>query len=125
MILDTNALSAMADGDPDLKAGLDQANNIAIPVIVLGEYRYGIQQSHYRTRYERWLLGLIPHCQILAVDRRTAEQYADIRAELKRKGSPIPANDLWIAALARQYSLPLLSRDQHFDTVRGLTRIHW
>ena len=55
----------------------------------------------------------------------TAERYAEIRDGLKRKGRPILANDLWIAALARQHALPLLSRDQHFDSVPGLKRVGW
>jgi predicted nucleic acid-binding protein len=59
------------------------------------------------------------------VDEGTAEHYAEIRVELKRSGRPIPVNDLWIAALARQHALPLLSRDQHFEFVRGLERIGW
>ena len=55
MILDTNGLSAMADGDGNLVPLLQQAHEIVVPVIVLGEYRYGIQQSRHRARYERWL----------------------------------------------------------------------
>jgi predicted nucleic acid-binding protein len=62
---------------------------------------------------------------VLLVDEVTAERYADIRAELKRAGRPIPGNDLWIAALARQHKTPLLSRDAHFDFVPGLKRIGW
>lgn len=64
-------------------------------------------------------------CLVLPIDESTAALYADIRGELKHAGRPIPGNDLWIAALARQYSLPLLSRDRHFDLVTGLTRISW
>jgi len=60
-----------------------------------------------------------------AVDRGTADEYAEIRSELKRAGRPIPGNDLWIAALARQHALPLLSRDRHFDLVPGLKRVGW
>jgi predicted nucleic acid-binding protein len=48
-----------------------------------------------------------------------------VRHELRRKGRAIPGNDLWIAALARQHALPLISRDQHFDFVSGLTRTGW
>jgi predicted nucleic acid-binding protein len=59
------------------------------------------------------------------VDKDTAERYADVRDELKRRGQPIPGNDLWIAALVRQYALPLISRDKHFDLVRGLKRVGW
>ena len=126
MILDTNALSAMADGEPpQLEQLLQRADEIAMPVIVLGEYRYGIRQSRHRTRYERWLAETVVNCRVLTVDEGTAGCYAEIRDELKRKGRPIPANDLWIAALVRQHALPLLSRDQHFDGIPGLKRIGW
>jgi tRNA(fMet)-specific endonuclease VapC len=125
VILDTNGLSAMADGDASLEPLLQQAAEIAVPVIVLGEYRYGIRQSRHWTRYERWLAKVLASCRVLVVDEGTAGHYAEVRDELKRSGRPIPGNDVWIAALARQHSLPLLSRDQHFDFVPGLKRIGW
>jgi len=125
VILDTNGLSAMADGDLNLEPLLQQADEIAIPAIVLGEYKYGIRQSRNRARYERWLTEVIAICRVLAVDEVTAEHYADVRDELKREGRPIPVNDLWIAALVRQHGLPLLSRDRHFDFVPRLKRIGW
>jgi len=125
VILDTNGLSAMADGDPDVAPILRQAAEIALPVIALGEYRYGIRQSRYRARYERWLNEVLAACRVLSVDESTTAVYAEIRGELKRAGHPIPGNDVWIAALARQHSLPVLSRDRHFDRVTGLTRIPW
>jgi tRNA(fMet)-specific endonuclease VapC len=125
VILDTNGLSAMADGDAGLEPLLREAAEIALPAIVLGEYRFGIRQSRSRARYERWLEGVIASCRVLAVDKDTAEQYAEVRDELKRKGRPIPGNDVWIAALARQHALPLLSRDRHFDFVPRLKRIAW
>lgn len=125
MILDTNGLSALADGDATLEPILRQATGIALPAIVLGEYRYGIRQSRNRVRYERWLAEAMAEYQVLSVDEGTAGHYAEVREELKSKGRPIPANDLWIAALVRQHGLPLLSRDQHFDFVSGLQRIGW
>jgi predicted nucleic acid-binding protein len=125
VILDTNGLSALADGDATLEPILRQAAGIALPVIVLGEYRYGIRQSRHRLRYERWLAEAMAGYQVLAVDQGTADHYADVREELKRRAHPIPANDLWIAALARQHRLPILSRDRHFDFVPGLKRIGW
>jgi tRNA(fMet)-specific endonuclease VapC len=125
MILDTNGLSAMADGDTKLEPLLRQAPDIAVPVIVLGEYKYGIGQSRNRARYERWLAEVVASCRVLLVDEVTAERYAEIRGELKLAGRPIPGNDLWIAALARQHQLPLLSRDSHFDFVPGLKRVGW
>ena len=125
MILDTNALSAMADGDKRLEVVLQEASRIAIPAIVLGEYKFGIRQSRNRKVYERWLAELAEVAQVLAVDEDTADRYAEVRGELKQAGRPIPGNDVWIAALVRQYSLPLLSRDCHFDSVPGLKRINW
>ena len=125
MILDTNGLSALADGDPALQPILRRATQIAVPVIVLGEYRYGISQSRFRKQYEQWLSEYLPGFRILDVDERTTVSYSAVRAELKKAGTPIPSNDVWIAALCRQHSLPLLSRDRHFELVSGVTRIHW
>jgi predicted nucleic acid-binding protein len=125
VILDTNGLSAMADGDRALERILMQAPEVAIPVIVLGEYRYGIAESRSRIRYERWLVETTSGCRILRVDEATAAEYANIRGELKRSGRPIPSNDIWIAALARQHALPVISRDEHFDFVRQVTRVAW
>jgi predicted nucleic acid-binding protein len=123
--LDTNGLSAVADGDASLRPILRQATEIAIPVIVLGEYRYGVRQSRERKRYEQWLMDSLPNYRILDVDQGTTICYATLRTELKKAGTPIPANDVWVAALCRQYRLPILSRDRHFDIVAGLRRIDW
>lgn len=125
MILDTNALSAAAEREPAAMQAVAQAERVAVPVIVIGEYRMGIAQSRYRETYERWLREWIAAVEVLEVDEETTVSYAAIGFELKRAGKPIPSNDLWIAALCRQHSLPLLSRDQHFDLVAGLQRIVW
>jgi tRNA(fMet)-specific endonuclease VapC len=125
MIIDTNALSAAADGDPAVASALGRAEQMAIPAIVLGEYRYGIAQSRHRTRYEHWLTALLQDCLVLDVNEPTTHHYADINGELKRLGRLIPTNDLWIAALCRQHSLSLLSRDRHFDLVEKITRVGW
>lgn len=125
MILDTNGLSAVAEGDPALEPLLRKATQVAIPVIVLGEYRYGISQSRERNRYEQWLSEYLPKFRILDIDERTTISYSAVRMELKRAGTPIPSNDLWIAALCRQHSLPIVSRDRHFDAVPGIKRLQW
>ena len=125
MILDTNALSAAADNDAALAAILARAEGLSIPVIVLGEYRHGIAQSRNRASYESWLSGLLNDCLVLDVNEPTTHYYAEISLELKRKGKPIPTNDIWIAALCRQHSLPLLSQDRHFDWIAGSRRVGW
>ena len=125
MILDTNALSAAADREPSALEVVARAERLAVPVIVLGEFRLGIAQSRHKVSYETWLRDWVSAVSVLDVDEGTTHSYAVIGLELKAKGKPIPANDLWIAALCRQHSLPLLSRDRHFDFVSGLQRIDW
>jgi tRNA(fMet)-specific endonuclease VapC len=125
LILDTNALSAAADREPTALKIVASAESLAVPVIVLGEYRFGIAQSRYRKDYEYWLRDWIAAVKVLEVDERTTHHYSTIGMELKGTGKPIPTNDLWIAALCRQHSLALLSKDRHFDVVAGLRRIDW
>ena len=125
LILDTNALSAVADGEVSAVELVAGADRVAVPVIVLGEYRLGIAQSRHQASYESWLRQWIAAVTVLDIDDGTTHFYSTIGLELKRKGKPIPANDLWIAALCRQHSLPLVSRDQHFDFVPGLRRLNW
>jgi tRNA(fMet)-specific endonuclease VapC len=123
VILDTNALSAFVDGDASVGEILGGQARAAIPVIVLGEFRYGIAQSRHRSAYEAWLESELDHFDVLAVTLETTTAYADLRVKLKRLGRPIPANDAWIAALALEHGLPILSRDEHFDVVAGVERV--
>jgi len=94
-------------------------------VIVLGEFRYGISGSRHRREYEQWLEQHLPAFEVLTVTEPTTQAYAQVRIALKKLGRPIPANDVWIAALALQHRLPLMSRNEHFDSVPGLRREAW
>lgn len=125
MILDTNALSAFVDGDEGIASLLGHASRACVPVIVLGEFRYGIAASRQRARYEAWLAEHLPAFDVLPVDQGTASAYAALRVQLRQQGTPIPANDAWIASLALQHRLPVASRDAHFDAVPGLRREAW
>jgi tRNA(fMet)-specific endonuclease VapC len=125
LILDTNALSAIADGEASAMEIVERAERLAVPVIVLGEYRVGIAQSRQRAIYQNWLREWISAVVVLDIDEETTHSYAAIALELKKKGKPVPTNDLWIAAACRQHSLPLLSRDKHFDLISGLRRLDW
>ena len=125
MILDTNALSAFADGDQALFLILAPAAEVAVPIVALGEFLFGIGQSRLRVQYERWLQTNLPLLNVLPAGQQTARCYADIRRELKLAGQPIPSNDIWIAALAREHGLPLVTRDSHFERVRGLRVFAW
>jgi len=123
VILDTNALSAWAEGVPAVRAPLRSAERLVVPSVVLGEYYFGIRQSRHRSRYEDWPRRYLPLAEIAAVTSTTASTYADIRLGLKRSGNPIPPNDAWIAALAGQHALAVLSNDTHFDAVADVRRI--
>jgi len=125
MIVDTNGMSAWAEGIKSVRFILRQSARPIIPAIVLGEYRYGIIKSDYYLRYYDWLRRTLPLCEIYPVTDVTAGIYGRIRAELEDSGTPIPANDLWIAATALELEVPLLSRDAHFDHVQGLVRINY
>lgn len=125
MILDTNALSAYLDNAPGALEIVAAAREVSIPVIVAGEFAFGIAQSRHREAYERALRRMLDRCTVLDVGIETARHYSAIRLELKGAGTPIPANDAWIAALSRQHAIPVMSRDTHFDFVGGLRRLSW
>lgn len=125
MILDTNAVSALLAGDPALGEILEAISVHHLPVVVIGEYRYGIARSKHRSRLERLLDLLIRESIVLLVDEETTRHYATVRENLRRAGSPIPENDVWIAALARQHGEQIASRDRHFDLVEPNLRMGW
>jgi tRNA(fMet)-specific endonuclease VapC len=125
VILDTNALSATADDAPGITEALAKAESAAIPVIVLGEYRFGVLQSRRRVELEAWVQKHLPAFRVLEITEATSHYYAELRVELKHAGTPIPSNDVWIAALSREHRMPVLSRDRHFDLVTGLRRLKW
>ena len=125
LILETNALSAFVDGDQALLRAIEREAELAIPAIVLGEYLFGIHQSRQRSSYQSWLRTNLPLFDVLPVVRETAERYAEIRHELKTAGTPIPTNDLWIAALARHHRARLVTRDSRFRAIQGLQILAW
>src|SRR5438093_10451414 len=98
MILDTNALSAFADGVPPVVQQVANADELHVPVIVLGEYRFGIATSRRRQAYERWLSRGRSFCNVLPLVEETAAHYAFIRQLVKGAGVPLPANYVCIAA---------------------------
>jgi len=105
-------------GHHSLSLLLQAAGEVSVPVIVVGEFRYGITHSRRHREYEAWLEQYLPAFRVLEVTVETAVEYALLGSELRHLGRPVPANDIWIAALCRQHDLPLLSRDAHFDHVK-------
>jgi predicted nucleic acid-binding protein len=125
VILDTNALSSLAEKDARLVATLRNARRVVVTMISLGEFTYGIRQSRSATELEAWLKRFLMRAEVVTLDMRTIDHYAAVRTESRKAGTPIPANDCWIAALARQHRLPLVSRDERFDSVDQVRRIDW
>jgi tRNA(fMet)-specific endonuclease VapC len=125
VILDTNAVSSLFAGDSALADVLAPSPRHHLPVIVIGEYRFGLLRSRHRERLALLLTALIQESSVLVVDQVTAGVYSQVREDLRTKGRPIPENDIWIAALALQHQEPVVSRDDHFDSVRSLVRLGW
>ncbi len=125
MILDTNAVSDLFRGNQKLAERLEKTDALHLPVIVIGEYLFGLETSKHRDLLSALLKRLAHESKVLAVDSITAKHYAKVKARLKSKGTPIPENDIWIASLALQHKEDILSLDQHFDRVEEIERIGW
>lgn len=126
MILDTNAISALAGKQSELIEKLEDVSALTTTIVSVGEYAYGVRRSNRREELEAWFRHhLLTRVEVLTPDLTTTEHYADIRQELRSAGTPIPANDIWIAALAREHQMPILSTDEHFDRVAGVNRVAW
>jgi tRNA(fMet)-specific endonuclease VapC len=125
VILDTNAVSALLSGDKNIGEAVSGSELHQLPLPVVGEYQYGMMVSNKERRLASLFRRLEADSEVLVPDRETASIYATIRYELKQLGRPIPESDIWIAALARQHELEIVSNDAHFDLVEGVRRIGW
>jgi tRNA(fMet)-specific endonuclease VapC len=122
--LDTNRLTDLFQGDAELADRLGECDEVWVPLIVLAEIKAGFYGGSQQHRNEVLLRSFLakPTVGILLPARETAEHYARLFVQLKRAGTPIPDNDIWIAALALQHDLLLITRDQHFERVPQLLR---
>ena len=125
ILIDTNAYISFCKGNKDSAEVIRVASEIFIPVIVLGELRAGFRSGTQGKSNERTLQSFLnsPRVSVLSVDEETIHHYALIFAELRKLGKPIPTNDMWIAGLGVQHSLPLFSYDRHFDEIAQLGRV--
>ncbi|MGJ3244115.1 MAG: PIN domain-containing protein [Opitutales bacterium] len=125
MILDTNALSALAGHDRNLVQLVDNADQAVLPFAAVAEFQYGLLGSTKPEPGLNLLNGLMQILPLLLPDAETIQHFAVLAHRQKQVGRPVPTNDLWIAALAHQHALPVLSRDQHFDAIPDIRRIDW
>ena len=122
--LDTNRITDLFRGDTELADLLATCEEVWVPLVVLGELKAGFHGGTQQRRNEVLLNRLLAKTtvNVLLPGRDTAEHYARIFVQLKRAGTPIPDNDLWIAALALEHDLVLISRDRHFGCIPQLLR---
>ena len=123
LLLDTSAVIAHFRNVDAVQAILEDAERICISATVLGELRYGAERSarpdHHHSVVDRYL-SLV---DLLPVDEETAVVYGQIKSDLAGSGSPIPDNDIWIAASALRHGLRLLAKDQHYLSIKKLDLI--
>jgi predicted nucleic acid-binding protein len=122
LALDTNAYRALDDGNVKLSSLVNSVPQIGVPIIVLGELYYGIflggKREKNLSNLNRFLA--LPRVELLHVDEITAKLFGEIAAQLRQSGRPIQQDDMWIAALCKQYGYTLATADKDFDAVTGL-----
>ena len=124
-LLDTNIIVAWLSGETNIASKIDKAKEIHIPVIVLGELYYGALYSTQVEKNIQQIKNIIVIYNILTIDEETTIAYGNIKAALRKKGKPIPENDIWIAALAMRYELVLITRDKHFKEIESIKVKSW
>ena len=123
--LDTDAYRAAAEGEAKTVEVLQRAEEVCLPFVALGELRAGFAAGTQGRKNESRLTEFLnsPRVSILYADEQTTHHYASLFAELRRQGTPIPTNDLWIAALVVQHDLLLLTGDAHFSKISRIVRL--
>ncbi len=125
LALDTNSYVDFCKGDEKAVAVIQTADQIFLPFITLAELRAGFLVGSQTKENEKILTRFLnsSRVELLFADEQTTHQYARLFHQLRKAGTPIPINDLWIAALVCQHDLFLLSRDQHFDSLPQIPRL--
>ena len=124
-ILDTNIVIALFGNDATVVAEIKKARTIYLPAIVVGELYSGALNSSKPEQNGLKINELLNEVNVLNCDTETGRFYGRIKKELKDKGKPIPENDIWIIALAKQHNIRVVSRDVHFKNVANLGLEKW
>jgi tRNA(fMet)-specific endonuclease VapC len=119
-LLDTSVIIHTFKSRNDIAGKLDTIQDIFVPVTVIGELYYGAYKSQDANKHILRMQAFLQTCQTIPTDATTADIYGRIKSELIKKGKPIPENDIWIAAIALQYNLPLFTTDNHFQEIEGV-----
>jgi len=124
-LLDSNIIIALFSGDKDVLKSIANAKEVFISSTVLGELYFGVYKSEHIANNMERIENFISLISIFSLDIHTAKYYGSIKNSLKKIGKPIPENDIWIAATAKQYNLTLISRDEHFKSIENLKLEKW
>ena len=124
-LLDTNIVIAVFAQDVSVLQKLGQAGEVFVPSIVLGELNYGAGKSARADENIARIDEFAANSAVLVCDTETAQHYGQIKNALRAKGRPVPENDIWIAAIAVQHGLTLVSRDAHFQEIDSLFTEAW
>ncbi len=124
-LLDTNIIIRLFTGDSAIQKKMLNGDNLFLPSPAIGELYYGAQKSGKVAENLHRTNTFVENHILLSCDLETAQWYGIIKNQLRRKGRPIPNNDIWIAALAMQHDLILVTRDSHFDEVESLQTERW
>lgn len=119
-VLDTNIVIAMFAGNPSVFDSLKRFSKLFVPVPVLGELYHGAENSSRVTENIKRVDQFTHSVNTLSCDITTAREYARLKHQLWSKGKPIPENDLWIAAIAAQHNMTVVTREKHFQSVMGI-----
>lgn len=119
-LLDTNIIIALFASDPSVMHSLAQASEVFLPSIAIGELCYGARKSGRSQENLGRIEALVKNSMVIECDADTARQYGDVKNNLRLKGRPLPENDVWLAALALQSGLTVVTRDAHFQAVENL-----
>lgn len=124
LALDTSRYTDLCRGDGPVVDLVEHAVEVYLPFVVVGELRAGFSVGRHGAENEKVLVKLLrrPGVQVLMPDEQTTHHYAVVYRQLRQQGTPIPTNDMWIAALVLQHDLTLLARDRHFDALPQLRR---
>jgi len=125
VLLDTNIIIALFSGSNEVMEKLPTVSAVFVPSIAIGELYYGARKSAKFKANSARIDQFRSNSVILPADEETARHYGKLKDHLRSKGRPIPENDIWIASLAEQYRLTLISRDRHFAEIAGLKVEVW
>jgi tRNA(fMet)-specific endonuclease VapC len=125
LALDTRRYTDLCRGDESVVEAVELADEVRLPFIVMGELRAGFAVGSQGARNEAVLRRFLlkPGVGVLYADEQTTHHYAAVYRQLRKQGTPIPTNDMWIAALVLQHSLVLCARDAHFADLPQLPRV--